>query len=168
MSKDQEVLISEPKASPTSHVCELWNWDFLSKFNSHYEIPPRRVCGCPLNGPFQTKCKCQKIRIFRRNFFASKNHVAEIFWQILCMTLQKIYSSNYIHCHLSLDHTHFTARWNLHSSVIYTIYHLQMHIFDDQKLEAPTFNCWFISFIYCGNSLFQGFQRKIGSWKIHL
>ena len=37
--------------------------------------------------PFQTKCKCQKIRIFWRNFFASKNHVAEFFWQILCMTL---------------------------------------------------------------------------------
>ena len=82
--------------------------------------------------------------------------------------IQKIYSRNYIQRHLSRDHTHFTARWNLHSCVIYTIYHLQMHIFDDQKMEAPAFYCWFISFIYFGNSLFQGFQRKIGCWKIHL
>ena len=102
--------------------------------------------------PFTHFCRklanVMKYAFFWRNFFASKNHVAEIFWQILCMTLQKIYSSNYIHCHLSLDHTHFTARWNLHSSVIYTIYHLQMHIFDDQKLEAPTFNFLFISLIF--------------------
>ena len=56
--KYQEVPIFKPKASPTSHVCELWNWDFLSKFNSHYEIRPRRVCGCPLNGPFYQNWHC--------------------------------------------------------------------------------------------------------------